>query len=320
VVGRFRERDALFTRYRVTGTAELAVFEAAVDPKLMAHFRGSQADRAILERPHWNRTLTQFDVTTEGDAWAYASSGDNGLNYSSDPDAPLITPGLVIFKKPDMTPVSANLSVVGGRHPVLGLGLGDILDPELNVSGSGGTLSGRIPDRGRVEVDIRDLRSLEIARLKLSIGAATVVTEYGPFQRFGDAWAPSTAKTTVEMPEEQPWVANYKIETVSLGATTSRQRVDWFKPGYIFVDERVEPPVRFEYSELLRLNGGSTELTASRLLEFSKLKLASQPRIPTTAGEGTRPNWILPGALSVALAALGIFLFRVWRGRKVGSR
>jgi hypothetical protein len=104
-----------------------------------------------------------------------------------------------------------------------------------------------------------------------------VAYEYGPYVTMSGKRIPSSVSCRVTTRPNQTWQAQYAIHTVEFGTAKTGPVAKWFLPGYAILDERLDQPVRFEYSELLRLNNGSTELSAAKLLQFSKQKLYRLP-------------------------------------------
>ncbi|HJP84294.1 MAG TPA: hypothetical protein VJ835_12410, partial [Fimbriimonadaceae bacterium] len=261
----------------------------------------------------WERLQAEIETNTVGDSWKVTSTGTSTVTYSNGENEPIVSEGLVIFKKPDPAPVSANLGVVAGLHPVMGLGLSQLVDCSWTQSGGSPVLKGRNVERGMVTAVFRQDALLELKSLQLSIKPNFLLTySFEPYQSIGNVRVPTKVRLVVSSGSREFSRSEYTISDVALGVAKLPANQSWFLPGNVFVDERLERPVSYQYSELLKLNGGSTEITAERLLEFSKRKMIRDMYAEPPRNTDRGNSYLIPAlvVLIACVAGLGIAIAR----------
>ncbi len=308
VMRRLRLRDDNLSAYSFKGSVRLSVLSPGEDPKV-AESSATPVTRKELE-PHWQTWSHRLESVTQGERWTCHTLGEDPISYGNDPERPVISPGIVSFKKPDSAPVAANLSVVAGAHPVLGLGLSAIMDPVVRQTRDGIEISGRIPGRGKVVAHFADRFGAQLKTLEFATGPQIKVDyAYGPYAPRGGPPVPTRVTSSVSIHGRVVSRAEYTVDEVKANVKKLPAAENWFKPGFRFVDGRVEPAVTFSYPELLKLNGGSTDLDADRLLQLSlaKQKAAPAPRLNQPARPPLNPIIVIGGCIAV-VGALALAL------------
>jgi hypothetical protein len=225
-------------------------------------------------------------------------SGSSPISYSNQENVPIVSDGMVVFKKTEKEPVSANIGVLACRHPVLGLGFSDVVDMTWSERNGRSVLEGKVPGRGKLLATFRPGSDTELESMTIADDSWTSEYKYEPYQTIDNIRMPAKVSLTDTADGQVIHRVNYDIKKVKFNSARIRSSSNWFLPGNIFVDERLERPVRFQYSELLELNGGSTDLTQEKLLEFSKRKLARE------LAHEARPQQRQPNYYPYFLAAL----------------
>ncbi len=320
VLARLVQRDRRFTNYKLEFSVRLSIKSEGIDPELLKLSRAANTDH--LRGSHWEDHEAKSKSQTVNGGWSYEGRlGQDSVSYSNDANEPLISPGLVVFKKPDSVPVSVNFSVVAGLHPVLALGFGSLSNAKTSKSGPGMIVTGELPGRGRVEIEYEVWPAEIPTRVTIGTSESSQMRfDYEAVVVSDGIAYPSLVKFRQIQAGEEVSRAEYRIEKLEFGGARLAERKTWFLPGYIFMDERLEVPVEYDYALLLQMNQGSTELTAERLLEFSKLRLplaiaekrASEAR-PETGGRSA-------GLYIAGIGVLvGVAAFVAWK-RTVNKR
>jgi hypothetical protein len=154
------------------------------------------------------------------------------------------------------------------------------------------TASKQDPSSGtRVTATFADLQGTQLQSIVRQDGKkGSFIQSYlfSDYVAFGAATVPTKISYSFTLGGKQQDLITYEVRNVDTSLRAMPPAEPWFKPGHQFIDERVTPPVQFEYRELLKLNGGSTVLDSKKLLEFSKAKAlaAANKAVPSQPTDG----------------------------------
>lgn len=193
------------------------------------------------------------------------------LYERSGPNNPLIKDSIVSFSDRDDVQVHNNTTSIAWNHPLLGLGVGRIVEPEVKVVSDGRIIEGKDQD-GRLLRFHFEGDSRYPDRLVVEQSATEPIYEYENWSG-GTAAFPRHIRVSYKGREDSR--VEITIEKLEIGkAILPKQDEEaWFRPGYDFHDSRLGQTVVYTYDELLKLNGGSTELSAAKLLDFTRQRI-----------------------------------------------
>jgi hypothetical protein len=293
----FTRRDAEFRGFRIEGTTVTrgtGIYGRNVDGS--RRWRPGMATEEVVHR-------STFVLEANEARWRLQRGGSHPVTVSGDTDAPIITDDLVTFRRDPESGGPESLEPVGLHHPALALGFSRL----RGIEQSGLALQGELPPYGTVRIVLSPDAPLEPVSMETVGPGSYRKYEYQNYRSFGKHRLPTKVVALIaesaeaQRPQDNVFRMELSVEKFEpISGLPDAPR--WLLPGKIVIDERLGPPVRYSYEELLpRSRGG--EMTAAELLAITRLRLGEQGSAPVPATSSPSPALVTS---ILAVAGLGL--------------